>query len=625
MAGKKSRIKKKSQKLIKGVLSKHRRNYGFVRQEEGDDIFIPSSDIGGAMDGDSVLVSLSDDRGRDDRGKIEKILTRANREIVGSLLVERNKAFVVPMTGKSSDVIQIDKRNLKGAANGDRVLASIIKWPDKKTSAQALIKEIISKKDEWAGESRALLRAFGVMDKFPDKVAKEAAAVPVSVSLEDIKDRRDLRSREIITLDGPYAKDLDDAISAEILENGNYSLGVHIADVSHYVKAGSPIDNEALKRGTSIYLSDLTVPMLPHELSSGICSLHPQVDRLTLSIFMEIDRAGNLVNYDFYESVINSKGRLVYGEEFEEKNKAFHPMLKIMVEIADLLKEKREQRGGLDFDLDESEIVIDDQGNVTDIRIKSRGQGDRMIEEFMILANEVVATRFFHMEMPAIYRVHEEPDPDKIEDYNHFYKIIGQNLPEGHRLVNNFLLRTMKKAKYSEEDLGHYGLGLDHYCHFTAPIRRYPDLFIHRIIKDNVERDLTLLAEVAQSSSAMERNAEELSRADEKLKKAKYMANHTGEQYTGTISGITSYGFFVELDNTVEGMVRVDSLADDYYIYDEENYRFIGERHKKRYALGNIVRVEVESADVYRGEVNFVLADRVQQLGSNGPDSRMKV
>lgn len=601
------KTKKRSQKLVKGVLSKNRRNYGFVRREQGEDIFIPSADIAGAMDGDSVLVSLTDDR-----GKIEKVLARANREMVGSLVVERNQAFVVPMAAKSSDVIQVDKKSLAGAGDGDRVLVSIVKWPEKKSPAKGIVTEIISKKGQWAGESKALLRAFGISENYPAKVDKEAANVPYSVSESDLKGRKDLRSLEVITLDGPYAKDLDDAISAEILANGNYLLGVHIADVSHYVKTGSPIDKEALKRGTSIYLSDLTVPMLPHQLSSGICSLLPGVDRLSLSLIMEIDKDGRVIKYDLDKAVINSKGRLVYGEEFQEKNKAFHPMLKIMTEIADLLKEKREERGGLDFDLDESEIVLDDSGKVTDIRIKSRGNGDRMIEEFMILANQVVATRFFHMEMPVIYRIHEKPDPEKIEEYNRFYRIIGQNLPEGDSLVNNFLLRAMKKARYSADDLGHYGLGLEHYCHFTAPIRRYPDLFIHRIIKDNVERDLTLVTEVAESSSAMERKAEELSRADEKLKKAKYMADRIGEEYPGTISGITSYGFFVELENTVEGMVRIDSIGDDYYIYEEENYRFIGERYKKRYSLGSKVKIKVDSVDVLRGEVNFVLGTGIR-------------
>ncbi len=601
--GRTRKAKKRSPKLIKGVLSKRRQNYGFVRRTEGGDIFIPSRDMAGAMDGDQVLISLSEDR-----GKVEKILSRASREIIGSLVIERNQAYVIPLTGRSSEVIHVEKKSLIGASSGDRVAVGIIKWPDRKNPAKGIIKEIISRKEELAGESKALLRAYGFMEEFPSKTAKEAAAMPARVGEEEIAGRRDFRDWEIITLDGPYAKDLDDAISAGVLENGNYLLGVHIADVGHYVKEGSLIDKEALKRGTSIYLSDITVPMLPHELSSGICSLHPGVDRLTLSLVMEVDKSGKVVNYNLDKSVINSKARLIYGEEFHKKNEAFHPMLKIMEEIADILKKRRSRRGSLDLDLDESEIIIDEAGNVTEVRVKERGMGDRMIEEFMILANETVATRFFHMEMPAIYRIHEKPDPDKIEEYNHFYEIIGRFLPEDSRVAHNFLLRSMKKARYSEDDLGHFGLRLEHYCHFTAPIRRYPDLFIHRIIRDNMERDLKLLADVAESSSNAERKAEEVSRAEERLKKARYMENHIGKHYTGTISGIASYGFFVELTNTVEGLVRIDSITDDYYLYDEENYRFVGERYKKRYTLGDVVFVTVDSVDVLRGEVNFVLA-----------------
>lgn len=651
------KIKEKREKLVKGVLSKHRRGFGFVIPEnkgenQGGDIFISPSDMLGAMNEDTVEVRIMNhSRGDSAReGMIEKIVKRANKEIVGTLTVRGDHGYIVPAAGKGAEAVFVPARYFNGALSGDRVAADIIRWPAKDRPAEAKIKEIISKKGEAGGDVKALIRAFQVRDVFSGKINNEVSDLPRQIEKSDLIGRRDLRDKQIITIDGADAKDLDDAVSVERLDNGNYLLGVHIADVSHYVKEGKPLDREALKRGTSIYLIDWVVPMLPPELSNGICSLFSGEDRLTLSVSMEIDGTGLVVSHDIYKSFIRSNERMVYTDVSDilekgdqlltDKYSHIYPTLLLMEELASVLRNNRKQKGSLDFDIGESFITLNDKGEPVIVEEAERRIGNRIIEEFMLAANETIAGHFHHLELPFIYRIHEKPAPDKIAEFKNFLTSIGLSVKgnpddihpkalndvlnevrgtnkEG--LVNTVMLRSMKKAYYGIDCLGHFGLGMKYYCHFTSPIRRYPDLFIHRVIKEFIdggiygERINALKQkgiEAADNSSLMERKAEELEREVDRLKKAEYMSSRIGEEYGGIISGINSSGFFVELGNTVEGMVRVDTINDDYYNYEPEAYRFIGSNNRKIYGLGDSVNIIVDSVDMEAKEIRFVISDR---------------
>lgn len=654
-------MKKDKVKRITGILSKHRRGFGFVIPEnkeetQGRDIFISLNDMESAMDRDTVTVRISGEgmNGASIEGRIERVIERANKEVVGTFVSRRGYGYIIPECVRGVEEVLVLKKDFNGAKSGDKVVAEIVRWPTRRRQPEARIKEIISRKGEAGGEIKALIRAFQVREFFPEKVKSEASEIPQDVRQEDLTGRRDLREKCIITIDGADAKDLDDAVSLELLPNGNYLLGVHIADVSHYVKENAPIDKEALKRGTSIYLIDWVIPMLPQELSNGICSLHPGVDRLTLSVNMEINHGGEVVAYDIFESVIRSKERMVYtdvsdmlekgDEELIERYSHIYEQLKLMQELAAILRKRRQDRGSLDFDVDEAHITLTKKGIPVSVEVAERRTANRIIEEFMLAANETVAAHFFHLELPFVYRTHDKPSPEKIVEFKRFLQGLGLYLkgnPDNihpkalnevlnqvrdtgkQHVVNTVMLRSMKKAVYSVECLGHFGLGMKHYCHFTAPIRRYPDLIIHRIIKeylngsvygDRVEEFKEKTMEAADRSSLMERRAEELEREVEKLKKAEYMTYHIGEEFTGIISGVASFGFFVQIEGTIEGLVRVENLDDDYYIYEAEAYRFIGRNNRKTYTLGDPVTVLVDSVDVTAREINFVLSD---------PDSRM--
>lgn len=633
-----------------GVLDKNKSGFGFVRQEEGGDIFIRKNNMGGAMNGDMVQVDLLPEHlwTKSKEGIIDKVLERATVEVVGTFQKNKQYGFVVPDDRKNSDDVFIRRSDFQNAQNGDKVVAKLTKYPDKEVSAEGKITEVISKLGEPGGEIKALIRSHGLFETFPSRVNAEAKAKSkVGIREEDISNRRDLRQKKIITIDGATAKDLDDGVSAEKLDNGNYLLGVHIADVSHYVEADGYLDAEALKRGNSVYLISRVVPMLPKVLSNGICSLNPKEDRLTLSCDMEIDHKGNIVDHQIYESIINSKARMTYDDvsdilenqdkQLIKKYKEIYEELVLMGQLSEILRHKRKEKGSLDFDFDEAEILLDDDEVPVDIGIEERRLANRMIEEFMLAANMTVAEHFFWMEYPFVYRVHEKPDTDRIVELKAFLAGFGINFPgnpdnvhpkalndilmeiEGkpyENIVSTVMLRSMKKAFYSTSCEGHFGLSFKYYCHFTSPIRRYPDLMIHRIIKSSIsgkadgkllkkyKKDAELAAETA---SLTERKAQEMEREVEKMKKAQYMKEKVGEVFDGVISGVTNFGIYVQLPDTVEGMVRLDSLKDDFYDYEEGKYRVIGRQTRKIYALGDTVTVEVMGASPEERQIDFAI------------------
>ncbi|MGN0733959.1 MAG: ribonuclease R [Emergencia sp.] len=642
--------RKPSGERLTGILDKTKSGYGFVRQEEGRDIFIRRSNMNGAMHGDLVEVDLLPEYlwERNKEGIIDKVLERANSEVVGRFQKNKRFGFVVPDDKRNNDDIFVKRDNFRNAQNGDTVVVQITKYPSRDASAEGKITEVVSRNGEAGGEIKALIRSHGLFETFPSRVNAEAKARSREpITEEEISGRVDLRDANVITIDGASAKDLDDGVSIERLENGNYLLGVHIADVSHYVDAHGHLDKEALKRGNSVYLLSRVVPMLPKVLSNGICSLNPHSDRLTLSCSMEINTEGKVVNHEIFESIINSKARMVYDdvsdilenhdEELIEKYRFIYDDLLLMEELAEILRKKRKDKGSLDFDFDEASILLDEDEVPVEIGIEERRTANRLIEEFMLAANKTVAEHFFWMDCPFVYRVHEKPDTDKIVELKAFLAGFGINLPvnpdnihpkvlndileqvEGkpyENIVNTVILRSMKKAFYSTSCDGHFGLSFKYYCHFTSPIRRYPDLMIHRIIKKSIRGEMTdqLLSSLKSDaetaafiSSQTERKAQEMEREAEKMKKAQYMQGRIGEVFDGVISGVTSFGIYVELPNTVEGMVRLDTLKDDFYDYEEGKYRVIGRRTNRIYALGDQVTVEVIGASPEDRQIDFIL------------------
>ena len=614
-----------AQEPITGIIEKHARGFAFLRREEGADIFIAPDNLGGAMNGDTAQVELLPPYlwTKSKEGIVVKILERATKEVVGTFQKKKGFGFVVPDDRKLTEDIYIKKDAFRSAANGDKVVAKITQYPDKQHRLEGKITEIVARKGETGSDVLSLIRGYGLFQTFPSRVNAEAKARgKEEITDEEIARRLDLRGKNIFTIDGPDAKDLDDAVSIERLANGNYRLGVHIADVSHYVEEDGWLDKEALKRGTSVYLLNRVVPMLPKGLSNGICSLNEGEDRLTLSCFMEIDAQGEVVHHELAESVINSKARMVYddvSELLEHETPAlrakFAPLLadiRAMGELARVLRDKRKQRGSLDFDFAESEIVLDAREHPIAIRPAERRSANRLIEEFMLIANETVAEHFYWMNYPFVYRVHEKPDPEKMMDLKAFLMNFGIHLkgnPDNiypktladiidmiadepyEAVVNRVILRTMKKAYYSPECDGHFGLAFRYYCHFTSPIRRYPDLMIHRVIKAAINNRMTEaklkkyrhdVQEAAEISSRTERKAQELEREVEKLKKCEYMLDHIGEEYDGIVSGVTEFGVYVELPNTVEGMVFARDLRRPYQLGEQVRIRVLDARPAER-------------------------------------------
>lgn len=639
-----------------GTFVKNRRGFGFVelpdRKEDDKDIYVAPADQKGAMNGDIVTVDLIPQMywdGTRPEGIITKIEKRAVTEITGTFFVRRKFGVVLPANEKDGIPVSINLKETSGAKNGDRVVAKITKYPEKGQNAQGKITSVLALKDDPYGDIKALIRSKGLFFTFPSKSQAQASAIAkAGISDEEKAGREDLRHKNIFTIDGADSKDFDDAVSIEKSEKGNYILGVHIADVAHYVTEESPLDKEALKRGNSVYVINQVVPMLPKELSNGLCSLNEGVDRLALSCEMEVTPAGDVIDHRIFESVICSKHRLIYDDVSDimednnklliEKYRDISNDLMVMKELFEILSEKRTKRGSIDFDVDEAYIVLGPDGIPVDVRLASRRTANRVIEEFMLLANQTVAEHFYWLSMPFIYRVHEKPEAKKMVELKQFLsrlsipfkadpanvhpKVLAEILEHAADtpyagIVDTVTLRSMQKAFYSTDCGGHFGLSLTYYTHFTSPIRRYPDLFIHRVIKEHLHGTLTeermqalagKAVEAAETSSYTERGAMELERTAEKMKKAQFMEEHVGDYFTGIISGVTKFGLFIELENTIEGLARFAEMTDDFYEVFPEQYKAVGERTRNIYELGDPVRIKVISANRYTGEIDFAIA-----------------
>ncbi len=635
--------------LVVGRLQGHQKGFGFViPEEERPDVFVPSSYINGAMHGDKVVVKVTreENKGKKCEGEIIRILERGNKTIIGIFEDSKNFGFVVPEEKRIYQDIFISKEFRSGAKTGDVVIAEITTWPDKRRNPEGKIKEILGRKGDKGIDILTIIKKYGLPEEFPPKVESYAAGIPDEIPEEEYKRRKDLRNLKIVTIDGEDAKDLDDAVSIEKLQNGNYYLGVHIADVSNYVREKNALDKEALKRGTSVYLIDRVIPMLPKKLSNGICSLNPKVDRLTLSCFMEIDKTGKVVDHEIMESIIKTSERMTYTDvtkilrdEDQEVMKKYDYLIdtfKLMEELCEVLNKKRLSRGAIDFDFEECKIILDELGKPIDIKPYERAIANRIIEEFMLVCNETIAEHMFWVNVPFVYRIHEDPDEEKLTHFSEFIHNLGYAVRFGQEVhpkalqdiiekvkgkkeetvVSTLLLRSMKQARYSPDCVGHFGLAAKYYCHFTSPIRRYPDLIIHRIIKEFIngkideKRSQRLIAEVeyaSKQSSETERTAQDAEREVDDLKKAEYMSEKIGQEFEGIISSVTNFGMFVELPNTIEGLVHLSTMDDDYYVYNERHLSLIGERTKNIYKLGDEVKIRVARVDMSAHEIYFDL------------------
>lgn len=635
--------------LVVGKLQCHHKGYGFVIPEtERTDIFITSSFMNGAMNGDKVVAKITreEEGGKRCEGEIIRILERANKNIIGVYENSKNFGFVVSEDKRINYDVFIPKSEKNGAKTGDIVITEITQWPGKRRNPEGKVVEILGKKGEKGIDILTIIKKYKLPEKFPPKVQNFASKIPNEIKKEEYEKREDLREVKMVTIDGEDAKDLDDAVSIKKLDNGNYLLGVHIADVSHYVRERNPLDKEALKRATSVYLIDRVIPMLPRELSNGICSLNPKVDRLAMTCFMEINDSGKVVDYRITKSIIKTNERMTYtdvtkilrdkDENLIERYKDVYEDFKSMEELCNILYKKRIHRGAIDFDFEECKIILDNTGKPVEIKPYERAIANRIIEEFMLVCNETIAEHMYWTNLPFVYRVHEDPDEEKLQRFRAFAYNLGyfvKNTKEIHpkafqhvveevrgkkeeTVVNTLLLRSLKQARYSPECIGHFGLAAKYYCHFTSPIRRYPDLIIHRIIKESLDgaveenrtKQLKRDVEYASTqSSEMERVAQDAEREVDDLKKAEYMSERIGEEYNGIISSVTNFGMFVELPNTVEGLIHISTLADDYYIFDEEHLCLIGERCKNQYRLGDEVRIKVSKVDLDAHEVYFDL------------------
>ncbi|RHO17798.1 ribonuclease R [Ruminococcus sp. AM45-9BH] len=638
-----------------GTFIGHPKGFGFVEIEgQDEDIFIPESDTGTAMHQDKVRIIIRDDKkeGKRQEGVVVKVLERGMPEIVGTYQLNRDFGFVISDNPKFSKDIFIPRKEAAGIKNGDKVIAVITDYGSGNKNPEGKIKENLGNIRTPGTDILAIVKSFGIPSEFPEKVMKQAQRVPDHVLDADRDGRLDLRHLQTVTIDGEDAKDLDDAISLT-KEGAIYHLGVHIADVSNYVQYNSALDREALKRGTSVYLADRVVPMLPERLSNGICSLNQGEDRLALSCLMDINEKGKVVSHQIAETVINVNERMCYtdvkniledtDEEAKKRYDALIPMFFMMKELSGILRNSRHHRGSIDFDFPESKIILNAAGKAIDVKPYEANVATKIIEDFMLMANETVAQEYCTEEIPFVYRTHDNPDPEKVESlltllHNQGVKIQKakeeitpkeiqqiiesiEGLPN-EAMISRLVLRSMKQAKYTTECSGHFGLAAKYYCHFTSPIRRYPDLQIHRIIKDNLrgrlmregrtEHYAEILDEVARQSSVCERRADEAERESDKLKKAEYMSYHLGEEFEGIISGVTGWGLYVELPNTVEGLVHVNTLRDDYYVFNQESYELCGEMTKKVYKLGDKVRVRVADADKMLKTVDFELVSDIR-------------
>lgn len=649
--------------IYTGKFIANAKGFGFVETEELEtDIFIGEMDMKGAMHGDTVEVRIRTYRGgKRPEGVIVKILERGVTEVVGTFQRRKKFGFVVSDNQKILQDIFIPLEAINGALDGQKVVAEITVYAEKGKKPEGKIKEILGFPDIPGTDILCIAKEYQLPLGFTEKQLNQADRVAKPVSEADMDGRMDLRDVVMVTIDGEDAKDLDDAVSMEKIGN-LYRLGVHIADVANYVQESSALDKEALKRGTSVYLVDRVIPMLPKALSNGMCSLNAGEDRLALSCIMDIDEKGNVVDHTIAETVIHVNERMTYTSvkkiledhdpEECEKYKELVTMFEMMAHVAGILREKRSRRGSIDFDFPETKVKLNALGKAVDILPYERNTATKLIEDFMLLANETVAEHFFWQEIPFVYRTHEKPDQEKmtqlgifIRNFGYYFKAANGEIhpKELQKLLNKIFgtkeeallsrltLRSMKRAAYTTECTGHFGLAAQYYCHFTSPIRRYPDLQIHRIIKDSLrgrlnDRKLShyakILPENALQSSKMERRADEAERATVKLKKAEYMKEHLGEIYEGVISGVTNYGIYVELDNTVEGMVHVNSMINDYFYFDEIHYELVGQDSGVKYKLGERVLVQVKKVDMASKTIDFRLVDREDIKDGKGSEGK---
>lgn len=642
--------KENLENCIKGVFRGNEKGFGFVKIDgQDEEIYISRGNTKDAVNGDEVLIKIINDtvEGNRKEGKIVKTINHKRNEIVGTFTKRKNFGFVVPDDREFNTDIFISKKSFNKAKNNQKVVVKITKFPQGNKSAEGEITEIIGGINEAGVDMLSLIKEYNLPYEFPDDVILEAKKVENKITKKELQNRLDLRSKNIFTIDGEDAKDLDDAIYVTKLENGNYELGVSIADVSHYVAENSKLDQEAIIRGTSIYMLDRVIPMLPKELSNGICSLNANEDRLCLSVISEITPDGEIVSSDIRKAVINVKERMSYADVqkiLDGKNKKvlkryekYIEDFKLMEELAKILKQKREGAGSLDLDIPESKVILDKNGFAIDIEKYKIYFANEIIEQFMLTANEIVAEKFYWLEAPFIYRVHEEPDTEKVNALNKFLFNFGYKIKsnkekvypkafaevlekvkgrEEEMVVSNLILRTLKVARYESENKGHFGIASKYYCHFTSPIRRYPDLFIHRIIskyidnsyilnEKNLEKYKEQATKYSQTSSEREKIAQKVEREAIAIKKAEYMQNKIGKEYEGIVSGITAFGMFVELENTVEGLIKFEDLGNEYFIYNDENKTLIGENFKKVYKIGDKIKIKVIYANKQLRRINF--------------------
>ena len=630
--------------LKKGKISVSEKGFGFVLMEDEDDIHVDNKHLNGAVDGDLVIVEIiNKNTGAKKEGRVLRIARRNYGPLVGEYFYNDGAPTIIVNDKKFKQKVVLTKESTKNVVDGHIVVANVLKELDRNT-VLAEITNIIGHKNDVGVDVEAIVYKHMFSPKFSDEVLDELKDIPEEVKPEDKIGRKDLTNDVIFTIDGDDTKDIDDAISIKKLENGNYELGVHIADVSYYVKPGTKLYDEAYERGTSVYLVDRVIPMLPHKLSNGICSLNPKVERLAQSCVMEIDNKGNVVSHEIFESVIKSRIQMTYKKVnkwldegvIEEGYELFTNDLTLMKELADILRKNREVRGAIDFDTDEAKIIADETGKPIDVILRERASGEKMIEDFMIVANETVASHVFYMELPFVYRVHGTPKEEKINDFLDFvsslgYKITGKvniKYPSSiqhildqlkdkkeYKILSTLMLRAMQKAVYQPDNIGHFGLASKIYTHFTSPIRRFPDTTVHRLLrtylyendqsKKTVDYFKEYLPVLTEHASMKEKDAIECEREVEDMKMAEYMMDHVGEEFAGMISGVTSFGLFVELPNMIEGLVHISDIPGDYYNYDEKSMSLIGQKHKKRYKIGDEITVICKSASKEESFIDF--------------------
>ncbi len=632
-----------------GILSVTSKGTGYVMMDNGEEIKVYEEHLNGAVHKDKVIVNIIDKNSEPMEGEVVRIVERGVKQIVGTVFYKHGKIFVKPDDQKIQRSVRIDVNYHKNLVDGHKVVVKLLS-PTKELDYRGEIIKVIGHINDPGVDILSIMAKYGINDVFSDEVMEEVSHLPDKVTEEEIQKRvkdpkQDLRDEVIFTIDGNDTKDIDDAISIHKLENGNYLLGVHIADVSYYVKEDGELDKEAASRGTSVYLADRVTPMLPHELSNGICSLNPGVDRFAISCFMEIDSTGNVVKYDIFDSVIRSRIQMTYDKvnQILEKNEIpegyedYVSHLKMMQELATILRKHKEEKGYIDFEIEEAKIIVNEKGEAIDVQLRNRGVGEKLIEDFMIIANETVASHFYYMDYPLIYRVHGEPSEEKMTEFLHLVSVLGYQIhantkkitpkvvqeilnelkdKKEYYILSSQMLRSMQKAVYDTKNIGHFGLASKIYCHFTSPIRRYPDLTVHRSIRKcllNPDVDMSVIKSweaklpyYAEHSSETERASVDCEREVDDMKMAEYMLSHIGEEFHGIITSVMSFGFFVQLPNMIEGLVRIEDLKDDYYTYDESTFSLSGKKNKRGYRLGDEIDVVVKTASKEAHTIDFI-------------------